>query len=262
VPTPPSELRVTERRNPRSADVDLASPLEIVDLMNAEDALVPAAVAARAQILRIDAAREPTVWLSAGPGYEQFGRDVYDGRTQSVWRFGNGFQYRASIEKTISNQSAIGVAATYGRMPLRYYALGPATPNIDGAPTSACGAGNGCRAHAQVGSLGVTFHVGGGARTGIFQVIEGTAGVTRYANFREDASDATLGPDANLDASLTVGYGVGYTLSRAVQISLVQDYSTVLHERTGLPSGQSALGQMYTTRLSVRLGAGSRRPGV
>ncbi len=37
--------RVTERRNPRSADIDLASPLEIVDVMNAEDRTVADAVA-------------------------------------------------------------------------------------------------------------------------------------------------------------------------------------------------------------------------
>jgi N-acetylmuramic acid 6-phosphate etherase len=39
--------RVTERRNPRSADIDLASALEIVDLMNAEDRTVPDAVASQ-----------------------------------------------------------------------------------------------------------------------------------------------------------------------------------------------------------------------
>jgi N-acetylmuramic acid 6-phosphate etherase len=37
--------RITEQRNPRSASIDLASPLEIVDLMNAEDRTVPEAVA-------------------------------------------------------------------------------------------------------------------------------------------------------------------------------------------------------------------------
>ena len=60
VPTPPAggiaaarDPRVTEQRNPRSADVDLADPLAIVDLMNAEDHLVPAAVATqRTQIAR------------------------------------------------------------------------------------------------------------------------------------------------------------------------------------------------------------------
>lgn len=38
-------LRLTERRNPRSAAIDTASPQEIVDLIGAEDAGVPAAVA-------------------------------------------------------------------------------------------------------------------------------------------------------------------------------------------------------------------------
>jgi N-acetylmuramic acid 6-phosphate etherase len=37
--------RATERRNPRTASVDLATPLEIVDVINTEDRLVPLAVA-------------------------------------------------------------------------------------------------------------------------------------------------------------------------------------------------------------------------
>jgi N-acetylmuramic acid 6-phosphate etherase len=45
--------RETERRNPRTASIDLASPLEIVDMINAEDHIVPDAVATqRAQIAR------------------------------------------------------------------------------------------------------------------------------------------------------------------------------------------------------------------
>ena len=46
--------RHTERRNPRSAAIDLASPLEIVDLMNAEDRTVADAVATqREQIAKV-----------------------------------------------------------------------------------------------------------------------------------------------------------------------------------------------------------------
>ena len=41
------DSRVTEQRNPRTADIDLASPEEIVDLMNAEDRGVPLAVASQ-----------------------------------------------------------------------------------------------------------------------------------------------------------------------------------------------------------------------
>lgn len=51
--------RVTEQRNPRTAEIDLASPLAIVDLMNAEDRTVADAVAAqREPIARLIAAVE------------------------------------------------------------------------------------------------------------------------------------------------------------------------------------------------------------
>ena len=36
--------RLTEHRNPRTERIDVASPLEIVDLINGEDATVAAAV--------------------------------------------------------------------------------------------------------------------------------------------------------------------------------------------------------------------------
>lgn len=46
-------MRLTERRNPRSSTIDVASALEIVDLIGAEDATVPGAVAtARVEIAR------------------------------------------------------------------------------------------------------------------------------------------------------------------------------------------------------------------
>jgi N-acetylmuramic acid 6-phosphate etherase len=43
--------RITEQRNPASADIDLASPREIVAVMNAEDSKVSAAVAAQADAI-------------------------------------------------------------------------------------------------------------------------------------------------------------------------------------------------------------------
>jgi len=47
-------LRLTERRNPRTTQIDAASALEIVDLLAAEDATVPAAVAAvRVEVARV-----------------------------------------------------------------------------------------------------------------------------------------------------------------------------------------------------------------
>src|SRR4051812_35816728 len=43
--------RLTERRNPRTAEIDLASPLEIVDLINREDHGVPDAVATQREAI-------------------------------------------------------------------------------------------------------------------------------------------------------------------------------------------------------------------
>ena len=53
--------RLTERRNPRTADIDLSSPLEIVDAINTEDRAVPDAVATqREAIARAIAQAEAT----------------------------------------------------------------------------------------------------------------------------------------------------------------------------------------------------------
>jgi N-acetylmuramic acid 6-phosphate etherase len=43
--------RVTERRNPRTVGVDVATPLELVDLLNAEDRRVPDAVHAAREVI-------------------------------------------------------------------------------------------------------------------------------------------------------------------------------------------------------------------
>jgi N-acetylmuramic acid 6-phosphate etherase len=47
VSAPALDPRVTERRNPRTAEIDLASPLAIVDLMNGENRAVAEAVASQ-----------------------------------------------------------------------------------------------------------------------------------------------------------------------------------------------------------------------
>jgi N-acetylmuramic acid 6-phosphate etherase len=53
LPAPDSALdpRVTERRNPRTVDIDLADPLTLVDLLNAENASIPAAVEAQREAI-------------------------------------------------------------------------------------------------------------------------------------------------------------------------------------------------------------------
>jgi N-acetylmuramic acid 6-phosphate etherase len=66
--------RLTERRNPRTAEIDLATPVEIVDLINAEDRLVAAAVSderqriARAIDLVVESMRQGGRLIYVGAG--------------------------------------------------------------------------------------------------------------------------------------------------------------------------------------------------
>lgn len=73
-PRPPLDARLTEQRNPRSMRIDQMSSLEIVDLINAEDRLVAAAVSdereriARAVDLVVDAFRRGGRLIYVGAG--------------------------------------------------------------------------------------------------------------------------------------------------------------------------------------------------
>jgi N-acetylmuramic acid 6-phosphate etherase len=73
-PKPPLDARLTEQRNPRSMRIDQLSSLEIVDLVNAEDRLVAAAVSderlqvARAIDLVVDSFRRGGRLIYVGAG--------------------------------------------------------------------------------------------------------------------------------------------------------------------------------------------------
>src|SRR5215218_2245357 len=58
--------RLTERRNPRTAEIDLASPLEIVDLINAEDRTVPDAVASQREAIARAVEQAATTFRNGG----------------------------------------------------------------------------------------------------------------------------------------------------------------------------------------------------
>jgi N-acetylmuramic acid 6-phosphate etherase len=58
--------RLTERRNPRTADIDLATPLEIVDLINAEDRTVPDAVTTQRESIAAAIEKAETTFRAGG----------------------------------------------------------------------------------------------------------------------------------------------------------------------------------------------------
>ena len=212
------------------------------------------------QISGISRSSAPTWWVSGGVGTFN-GQAVYDGSTSSAWDFGNrtSWQYRASLEKAIRNQSSIGIVGTYVHVPFVYRSITTAVVFTPGAGTGAsCTA---CDAHLDMESLAATFHAGGGI--GFHQVLEVSAGATAYRNLKRDSDGAALAPaNGNIDGSFLLGYGFGYGLTDHSEVVLVQDYGLVLHESTNLPTGTSNSNTVRTFRIGMRIGFGSTKPGV
>jgi hypothetical protein len=206
--------------------------------------LVVAAASANAQVRRRTAiVNEPSMWASVSAGV--YGANgISDGASGSTWDFGDGtnWQFRAALEKALQqNQFSLGAVLTYVDVPIVYFGPGCAR----------------CDAHLDLTSLGASFHAGGGP--GLHQVLEVSAGAAVYSNLRRDSNGAELQPTgSNVDPFFTFGYGFGYTFNPTMQVSIVQDYGLVLHERTGLSNEQSNTLTQRTTRLNFRMGFGSR----
>lgn len=181
-------------------------------------------------------AREPSIWLSASAGYLWMST-VPDGATQSDWRFGDGFPWRLSIEKSFGGAS-LGLAAMWIRAPLLY------------ASPSTCGT---CNAHASVAYYGPVLRLAG--NRGWHQVIEIGAGVMQYGSFTEDDTGARLPPtSANRDFAISFGYGFGYALSRDWGLEVVWTQISSFHERDNLPGNVSTHRQHSTMRVGLRMG--------
>ena len=185
---------------------------------------------------------EPSIWGSLSVGL--YGANgVSDGATNSTWDFGEGtsWQLRAALEKALQNQFSLGGVLTYVDVPFVY--VGPS-----------CGR---CDAHLDLTSLGVSFHAGGSQ--GLHQVLEVSAGAAMYSNLKRDSDGAKLAPtDGSVDPFFTFGYGFGYSFNPTMQVSIVQDYGLVLHERKGLANNESNTLTQRTTRLNFRMGFGNR----
>ena len=206
-----------------------------------------APIAAQGQVFEVRRTREPLVWTSLSAGlYEA--QSVTDGRTGSVWAFGGGLQYRATIEAPMQRGASAGAVVTYSRMPLTYHDGGALPVTSTCAPR--------CDAHADLMSIMALFRIGGG--DGFHQVIDLAAGILRYANFEADATAERLPPRQDTDLALAIGYGFGYAISPRLHVVLVQDFSLTLHQDEGLSGDASRMQQQRTTRLGLRYGAGSR----
>jgi opacity protein-like surface antigen len=225
------------------ARVTLSALLLLVAIV----AIVAGARPADAQIVRLPVrTNQPRVWTQLSAGMLNVG-DVADGRTNTVWRFSDGFQYRGTIEYDIRRGSAVGLSVAHA-------------PSVEMAYRDPDGCGE-CDASAAITTVAALFHAGGTA-LGLHQVLEVQVGVARYHAFDIDAAVSTPPPEADTDLSLGLAYGLGFVLSPRWQLSLVQDYAQVFHQRDGLSGDTRRNVSHSTTRLGVRYGFAMRRPGL
>jgi hypothetical protein len=196
-----------------------------------------------AQIIRGGTFRlkDPQLWVSAGAGWQQ-GWTVIDGTTGTRWRLSDALAYGASIDRTISGGTSVGIRATTARVPLDYL------------PQQVVGGA--VEADARVSQAFAGVRVSSGR--GFHSVLELGAGATFYSGFRERANDGALPPDkVDVDFAFVFGYGIGYTFSRAFQVDVVQDLATSLHQKAGLAAGESSSARISGTRIVARYGLGS-----
>jgi len=194
---------------------------------------------AAAQILQLPGKRRDVVWVTAWAGYYDPG-SFADGRTNTDWLFSDGLGWRASVEYGIGGGSAIGILGTFARMPLEVRSrTGGASRDADG----------------DIRSLQALFHAGGGA--GLHQVIEVSAGVIEFRNFRANDNGETIGPpEGDRDLTFSLGYGFGFGISTRAHIALVQDFGYTFHQRDGLPASASRTTMNRSTRIGLRVGFG------
>ena len=201
--------------------------------------LLAVAASADAQIIRGGLRfQEPAAWASLGVGLQN-AFSVVDGSSGSVWEFGDGIQYVAALEKTVSGGIMVGVRGTHARLPLRY----------SGATVT--------DADANVSQVVGVVHVASGRE--FHSVLELSAGATLFSNFRSRSTDARLPPTGvDADFAFGFGYGFGYNFTPRFAIDAVQELSTSLHQKTGLGAGQSSSVRINATRIVARFGLGGR----
>src|SRR5947209_2692221 len=76
---------------------------------------------------RPTASTEPGYWVGLSIGYME-GITTTDESTGATWAFGYTSQIRATVEKTLSPGTTVGLAAGFATGPLTYYAANQVTP--------------------------------------------------------------------------------------------------------------------------------------
>lgn len=186
-------------------------------------------------------------WFSGGASAVTLGA-INDGATNARWDFGSDplWQVRGTLEKSSDEYTSLGVSAAYGRVDVALEPLSLAAP-VEGSGLCATA----CRGEVDLWTAQLQFRSGGG--TGFHTVFEAQGGVTAFRNLRRKETGEAIGEQRmQADISGTLGAGFGYTISRGLAISLVQDFGIGWHSKTDLPEGTSRTWKVRVTRASLR----------
>jgi opacity protein-like surface antigen len=202
--------------------------------------IIGVAYSAGAQIIRPVNIYRPDAYASLSAGWLQQ-QSICDPESNACWTFGDGPQYRASIEKPIGMATTFGLSYSHARLPLRWADTPPNTANCGGSP---------CSANAEMHQVLALLHLGGGGM--VTQLVDISAGATRFANFKSE-SGTPLGPGKPVtDFSFAVAIGLGINLNQMLQFTLQQEYGLVIHKR--VPGSTARGAQQQTIRAGLRLG--------
>lgn len=187
---------------------------------------------AAAQLIRVPMADERSlpvsVQLSAGYFVAQ---NRFDGVSGLTWYLGDAWQYRLSADVGVS-MGSFGIAGTIATVPIQRG--GSAASNGD----------------IQLRQLLATFR--SPEPRGFGQVIEVGLGVSQWADY--SGTDALSDADAAARnaVALAIGYGFSVPLGTRVALQVMQDYTTAIGSREGLPAGARRSQEQYTTRIGLR----------
>lgn len=168
---------------------------------------------------------------------------IFDPTSNSDWDFGSIVQFRGTLERDYRPGTSLGVAVAYARAPLTYN--GPDCPSS-------------CDADVALWQALALFRIGGGG-IGLHQIIEIGAGVTGFSSFQRRGG-GQLAPKNIVDPTISIGYGLGYSLSPNTQLTLLQEVGLMVHRRGNRPAGdESNVPSTYATRIGLRFGLGGWR---
>ncbi len=196
-------------------------------------------------------------WISGGASAAGLGT-ISDGPSGSTWDFTGDPRWllRGTLEKSVGATTTIGIAGSYGTVDFGYRPLA-GTGVLDPMPGDTSLANvcriDGCTGQTEAWGAQAVLRGGGGSE-GLHQIVEVAAGAMSFRNLRVKANGESLGVENTVDVGGSIGYGLGYALSRDFHVAFVQDFGISWHRGEMLPEGTGRTYRTRNSRITLRYG--------